>query len=176
MQALAIIVLCTCTAIVYGILQDQVTARVCVEYFTIGHPRIFATESPTLLAVGWGVVATWWVGLLLGVGLALAARTGEWPKRDVRSLVKPLAILMGITAAFALLAGVVGYLLADAGAVILLEPLASRVPAEKHVAFLTDLWAHLASYLVGGVGGIVVIVRVWRSRGRPDVRREGRRP
>ena len=33
-------------------------------------------------------------------------------------------------------------------------------------AFLADLWAHSASYLVGFVGGIVLLVRVWRSRGR----------
>jgi hypothetical protein len=35
-QCLKIIMLCLLAAIAYGILHDQVTARVRVEYFTIG--------------------------------------------------------------------------------------------------------------------------------------------
>jgi hypothetical protein len=73
-----------------------------------------------------------------------------------------LLLLMGVCA-FA--AGVVGFLLGRRHVVFLLEPLASRVPGEKHARFLADLWAHSASYFVGFVGGVVVIVRVWRSRG-----------
>ena len=53
MHALTIVVLCIGMAITYGILHDQVTARVCVEYFTIGHEPIFGTDSPTLLGLGW---------------------------------------------------------------------------------------------------------------------------
>lgn len=56
-QSLLIVLLCIGSAIGYGIAHDQITARVCVEYFTIGHPRVFDTESPTLLALGWGVIA-----------------------------------------------------------------------------------------------------------------------
>jgi hypothetical protein len=33
--------------VVYGIVHDQVTARVCVEYFTVGHPPVFQTNSDT---------------------------------------------------------------------------------------------------------------------------------
>ena len=66
MESLKIIALCIFSAVLYGILHDQVTARVCVEYFTIGHPPVFATESPTLLAIGWGIIATWWGRAVLG--------------------------------------------------------------------------------------------------------------
>ena len=52
-----IVLLSIASAIGYGILHDQVTARVCVEYFTIGHPPVFSTDSPTLLALGWGTIA-----------------------------------------------------------------------------------------------------------------------
>ena len=41
MEILKIAGLCILSAIFYGVLHDQVTARVCVEYFTIGHPPIF---------------------------------------------------------------------------------------------------------------------------------------
>lgn len=37
-ESLKIVLLCIVAAIVYGILHDQVTARVCAEYFAIGHP------------------------------------------------------------------------------------------------------------------------------------------
>ena len=82
MQVLAIVALCIGAAVVYGIAHDQITARICVEYFTIGHPPVFATDDPTLLGLGWGVIATWWVGLMLGIFLALAARAGRRPPRD----------------------------------------------------------------------------------------------
>ena len=151
-------------AIFYGILLDQVTARICVEYFTIGHEPIFGTEDPTLLGLGWGVLATWWVGLLLGVPLAIAARAGGRPKREVATLIKPIALLMLISAIGALTAGVVGWNLAEQELVEIIGPLARDVPKEKHVPFLADAFAHNGSYAIGFIGGVVMIVRVWRSR------------
>jgi len=164
MKAMRIIGLCVLAAVVYGIAHDQVTARVCVEYFTIGHPRVFDTESPTLLALGWGIIASWWVGLLLGAPLAFAAIRGPRPKRSARSLLRPVAMLLVCMAGTALVAGVLGFALANSGVFFLVEPLASRVPGDRHVVFIADLWAHSASYLTGFVGGIVLINRVWRSR------------
>jgi hypothetical protein len=168
-QSLAIVLIAIGASVLYGIAHDQVTARVCVEYFTIGHPPIFATEDPTLLGIGWGIVATWWVGLILGVPLAAAARAGSRPKRSAGSLVRPLGWLLVVMAICALVAGVTGWLLARNGTVILLGPLARKLPADRHVPFIADLWAHSASYLVGLVGGVVMIVRVWRSRRRNPI-------
>jgi hypothetical protein len=167
MHSLAIIGLCVLAAIVYGIAHDQVTARVCVEYFTIGHPPIFDTESPTLLGLGWGVLASWWVGLFLGIGLALAARAGKRPRRQVRSFVVPVALLMAFTGCAAVAAGVAGYCLASLNLVKLVGPLAVEVPPHRHVVFLADAWAHGASYVVGTVGGLGLIVHTWRSRRQP---------
>lgn len=156
--------MCVVAAVGYGIVHDQVTARVCVEYFTVGHPPIFGTNDPTLLGIGWGIIATWWVGLLLGVPLAVVARAGSRAKRSVGSLVRPILCLLAVMAISALTAGIVGWLLACGGAVFLVGPLAREVPADRHIPFLADMWAHSTSYLVGLVGGIVVMVRVWRSR------------
>src|SRR4051812_1038027 len=94
MKTLAIVALCVCLAVAYGIIHDQITARICVEYFTIGHPPVFNTSSPTLLGLGWGVIATWWVGLILGVPLALVSRLGPWPKKTVTSLIRPMLKLL----------------------------------------------------------------------------------
>ncbi len=90
MQFLGIILMCILAAVAYGIAQDQIAARVCVEYFTIGHPPIFDTDDPTFLGLGWDIIATWWVGLLLGVPLAIVARVGSRPKRSLNSLIGSL--------------------------------------------------------------------------------------
>src|ERR1700752_554669 len=90
MQSVKIVFFCMLAAVGYGIVHDQFTARVCVEYFTIGHPPIVNTDSPTLLGLGWGVLATWWVGLFLGIPLAVAARVGNRAKLSSGQLVRPV--------------------------------------------------------------------------------------
>jgi len=166
MQFVLILGLSIISCVIYGIAHDQVTARICVEYFTIGHPPVFNTTSPSLLGIGWGIIATWWVGLILGIPLAIASRAGKWPRRDAASLVRPIAVLMLACGVCAFAAGVIGHYLAAGGKVWLLEPLASRVPQDRHVAFLTDLWAHCAGYFAGFAGGIILVVVILTGRAR----------
>src|SRR6266513_2858429 len=98
MEFLKIVGLGILAAVSYGIIHDQTTVRVCVEYFTIGHPPLIPSTSPTLLALAWGVVATWWVGLPLGFTLASAARLGHRPKLLAAQLT-PLILRLLATAA-----------------------------------------------------------------------------
>jgi hypothetical protein len=172
METLKIIVLCIASAVMYGIVHDQVTARVCVEYFTIGHPPVFHTDSPTLLGLGWGIIATWWVGLFLGILAALVSRPGSWPKYRADLLFRPICGLVLIIGCASLVAGIAGYFLASAGRVWLIEPFASRVPESKHTAFLADFWAHSAAYGVGFLGGIAVCAWVLYRRWRMGKRQE----
>jgi len=162
--------MCVATCVVYGILHDQITARICVEYFTIGHPPAFGTDDPTLLGFGWGIIATWWVGGLLGIPLATACRAGRWPKREPRTLWRPLFRLMVVAFIFGALAGLAGWIAASNGWVYLVGSIADRVPSDRHVPFLIDLWAHSASYLVGAVGGVILIVLVLLGRQRDHLR------
>lgn len=165
MEFLKIIALCPVAVVAYGIAQDQVTIRVCLEYFTIGHPRLFSTESPTQLAIAWGVIATWWVGASLGTLAAIVSRVGSWPKRTAAQLARPLGKLLLVTSASAIFFGVLGYFVARAGGVILVEPFASEVPA-KHIPFLAALWSHLAAYVIGTLGSLVICVQTLRARWR----------
>jgi hypothetical protein len=165
MESLQIILRCVLAAVTYGVLHEQVTARVCVEYFTIGHPPVFATDDPTALAFGWGVIATGWVGLFLGVPLAFAARAAPRPRLTARQLVRPLAALMGCVGFLAFVAGIVGYHREPPDFARLLD-IFERVPPEKHAAFLADPWAHSASYLFGLVGAIALWVWAWKKRGK----------
>ena len=168
MESAKILILSVAAAIAYGIVHDQVTAHLCVEYFTIGHPPVFPTQNPTLLAFAWGVSATWWVGVLLGVPLMLAARAGRRPKLPARALVKRVALLMACTGLLALVAGIIGYVAAREGELVLFGALAKRVPAEKHVLFLTAACAHTVSYAAGFILGIELCVSTWRRRGDID--------
>ena len=164
MQFILIILLSVFSAIVYGIIHDQITARICVEYFTIGHPPIFNTESPTLLAFGWGVVATWWVGLMLGFPLACAARLGSSRALTATELIKPIAILLGVMGLGAILAALIAFIFASNGSIQIPAVFASTLPSQKHIPFLVDMWTHSASYFFGFLGGIALIVRIWRKR------------
>ena len=165
MQPGLIILLCVGSAITYGIIHDSITARVCVEYFTIGHdPNVIPTDDPTLLAIGWGILSTWWVGLFLGIAVSIAARVGSRPKRTALSLVRPLIYLMLIMAFFATISGFAGFVLAKNKMITMTPELAEKVAHHKHAVYLACFFAHTASYWVGFIGGGIQIAIVWISR------------
>jgi hypothetical protein len=169
MQYLSIIFLSVAMCVVYGIVHDQATARICVEYFTVAHPPVFRTENPTLLAFGWGTIATWWVGVMLGIPLAFSARVGSRPKRSAVSLIRPMLVLFACVGVLAFASGLAGYFAASRGLVTVLPPYEFSIPPEKHVAFLVDLHAHNASYLGGFIGGLFLIAWVWWTRIRMEI-------
>lgn len=163
-ESVRIVLFAMLAAIGYGILHDQVTAHLCVEYFTIAHPPVFPTESPFLLALGWGILATWWVGLGLGSVLAAAARLGSPPRLGVGELRWPILLLMAASALAALLAGLCGALLAATGAIPVPGGWAAIIPPDRQVAFAAAAWAHTASYASGGLGGLIIIGGTIRRR------------
>jgi hypothetical protein len=166
MEALKIIAMCLFAGSVYGILHDQVTARVCLEYFTVFHPDVFHTQSPTLLAFGWGILATWWEAFFVGLLLAMAARSGSRPRFSANELIPKVALLMAAMGFLALVAGISGYFLQGLG----MEYYATNIPKQIRHTFYADVWAHTASYLGGFVGGLILCLSVWRSRGERRAR------
>jgi hypothetical protein len=165
-ESLKIILVCVAAAICYGIVHDQFTARICIEYFTVFHSPIFGTQSPTLLGIGWGVIATWWVGAFLGIMLAVAARAGSRPKLTAIALLRPIGKLLLTMAACAALSGFLGFVLAENNIVFPPDWVASCLPVTSHSRFVADWWAHNASYLSGFLGGIVVCIMAFRRRSR----------
>lgn len=164
MESLKIVLLSMLACVAYGVVHDQITVRICVEYFTIGHPPIFPTMDPTVIGLAWGILATWWVGAALGAGLAIVARIGSRPKRQAATLARPVLILLVVAASLAAVAGVAGNVAASQGWIWMVGPLADRVPDHRHVGFLTSLWMHNASYAGAFAGGAFMLARVWRSR------------
>jgi hypothetical protein len=142
-------------ACAYGIAHDQVTAHLCVEYFTVAHVRVFPTESATLLAMGWGIIATWWMGAALGVIIAVAAmrvvanaesrarhqaRVGAGGRDGrMRPNRRDCWIRRGI-----------------AGDVAVPASIAANVPVGSHDRFVAVWWTHLASYASGLAGTLLL--------------------
>ena len=164
MEYLKIILLCVSAAIGYGVVHDQITARVCLEYFTVFHPSIFATQSPTAMAFGWGVIATWWVGLFLVLLLALAARAGPRPKQTAAEQLRPVAQLLLVMACCALGAGLAGFGLVSRR--FLAEPqwITPALGFCSYRAFVADGYAHTASYASGFFGGLALCILQYRKR------------
>ena len=151
MEAIKIVLFCVLAAISYGIVHDQVTAHLCVEYFTIAHPTVFPTQSPFLLALGW------WVGLPLGLAAAAAARIGTQRRLALTDLRPMIFWLLAVMAMSALIAGATSAYLVASGRMSVPGGWGPYIPEGKWVAFSADAWSHLASYAVGLLGGLFVI-------------------
>ena len=167
MNRARIILLCVLAACGYGIVHDQVTVRVCLEYLSVAHPPLFPTGSPTLLALCWGVAATFFIGLVFGGVLAVIAHAGPLPPLPAARLRKPVGTLLAVMGLSAFAAGVTGYALTRSGLLPVPDNVDRIVPAGKHARFMAVWFAHLASYGVGLTGGALVCLRVWDARGRP---------
>lgn len=78
-KAPAIRIICEAVllSVVYGIAHDMVTAHVWVEYFTVHHAKVVDSTSPVVMALVWGVLATWWVGAFAGILLWAFAAAGS---------------------------------------------------------------------------------------------------
>jgi hypothetical protein len=157
MEAVKIVLFCVLAAVGYGIVHDQVTAHLCIEYFTIAHPPVFPTRSPFLLALGWGIIATWWVGFPLGLAAAAAARIGTWRRLSLAEIRPMIFWLLAVTAISAFIAGATGAYLVASGRMPVPGGWGPFIPQSKWVAFSADAWAHLASYALGFIGGLSVI-------------------
>jgi hypothetical protein len=168
-QKAKIILLSTVAAMGYGVVHDQITARLCVEYFTIAHPPLFHTTSPTLLGICWGIAATFGVGIVLGVVLALVSQSEGPPSTPIPRVVRLIVCLLAVMAICASLAGLFGVELSRRSIVGFPAFLPAAIPASQHDRFMAVWFAHGASYLVGITGGLLVIVRIWLERGRPRV-------
>jgi hypothetical protein len=122
-----------------------------------------------LLGIGWGIVATWWVGMLFAVPMILAARAGSRPALRASELLTSIASLLACMAASAVLFGITGYVLARKGVLDTDWLRFSPLPAMRY-RFMADWWAHSASYGAAFVGGVVLCVVTYRRRLPPRVR------
>jgi hypothetical protein len=159
-------------ACIYGIANDQVSARVCPEYFTQGFHRkmieensdgwlkrtLLTTKSPTKLGLIWGTIATWWMGGILSIPITLAARFPlGLPKIGVKELVKPTGIALAGMGAASLVAGVKGYIEAQHHKHQLHTiPGTGGVPHAALTRWYADAKAHEVAYTSGTITGLLL--------------------
>src|SRR5262245_66503921 len=97
-----ILLLCVLAEVAYGVVQAQVSARLCLEYYTAFHPLTPGVRDPTLLGLLWGFLGSWWVGIVLGVAAGLTARVGSAPPLSARDLLVPVLVLLAFQAGVSL--------------------------------------------------------------------------
>lgn len=167
MRKVFLLTLCTVTS--YGIIHDQITVRLCPEYFTLAHPPLFHTASPTLLALSWGVAATVGIGAGFGVLLGLVSQSPGLPPISIPKLWNLLLRLLSAMAVAAALTGCVGFELSRLAIISCPSVWAEFVPASRHNQFMAVWFAHCASYLVGLGAGVFLVFRTWDQRQRPRI-------
>jgi hypothetical protein len=145
-------------SVVYGIAHDMVTAHVCVPYFTEYHPKIIASDSPVVMALLWGLIATWWVGLYAGILLAVVNVAGPLPRVPWALMRKRLAIVMVALLVVATVVLALGYFV-----------FYSEVRPSFDRRFSAVAQTHLFSYVAAAaatlglaVWNTVTRVRLWR--------------
>ncbi len=169
MKSAQVIILSILAACAYGIVHDQITVRLCPEYFTVAHPPLFQTTSLTLLALCWGVAATAGIGAAFGLLLARVSQSGGAAPSSIARLARLILALLAAMAVSSFLAGILGYELSRRGWLSLPVAVTVQIPALQHDRFMAVWFAHGASYLVGLGGGTLLCFSIWQARGRPPV-------
>lgn len=165
---LHIIAVCIVAMTVYGVVQDQFSARLCPEYFTVGHPPIEGLTDPTLLGLAWGFLGAWWGGLLMGASLGLTATLGDPATRlSLREVLPGVGVVMGVIALGTLLAGASAWVNGGVVGLSLGGPLGQAVPEASHRAFFTVACAHFGTYVTAVAGSVALcLLAAWQRRAR----------
>lgn len=156
-SAARIVLECTLLSCVAGIAMDMVTAHVAVEYFTIHHPKVVESTSPIVMALVWGIGASWWFGAICGGVLAVVNQRRSFP-------LSVAAVRSRMIAACAVLWAVLMSILASVYVLLGLAPL-KRTPTFDHDRRLMAVAVtHMTEYVLGAVALVVVASLVWRAK------------
>ncbi|MFT3913668.1 MAG: hypothetical protein QM704_06060 [Anaeromyxobacteraceae bacterium] len=149
-------------AIIYAILNDELTAAISPGYF-LEAKGVRASALPFRLAVALvAVKGSYWVGLLLGTALLVANNpSSRWPPLPYASLGRiALVPVVGATAG-----GLAGGALFRFAGLGLEESAAAFVGWGPEVpGFLTAWGVHAGSYAGAALGGMAAVILVIRAR------------
>jgi hypothetical protein len=149
-------------AMIYGIVNDQITSRISWEYFYYGKEldEILGPQTPpdswrlSLQAARIGMMATWSAGAVIGVAILIANNPRRTlPQLSYPILLRLLPMIAIITIAFAILGGVLGYF----GLLTPLQQDFGDMVAEdlwRPRRFMCTWGIHLGGY----VGGVIAIL------------------
>ena len=139
-----------------GICLDLVTAHVAVEYFTVHHPKVVESKSPIVMALIWGVGASWWFGAIGGLFLAFVNSRRQVPftAKAIRPMVwrACASLWASMIALLGLVYGFIG-----------LIPIRQRRPTfDFDRRLMSVALTHMTEYVLGTITVVIMAVIVWR--------------
>ena len=166
-KALMITAVLTATPLVaglYGVLHDQLTYTVAPEYYTcFKFPQFGLSPElvaiPRLGAAAVGFLATWWIGIPIGLGLAVVLLFHP-AGAILRAYLKGMLVLICTALAFGLAGLMLGFLFFARMADNWLLP----EGVTQAGRFIAVGCMHNGSYLGGLVGLILAILHLVRNR------------
>ena len=169
----AFLLACVAVAIVYGILNDQITSRISWEYFYYGKDLapIIGPQTPpdpwalSLQAIRIGVEATWSAGLILGVAMLIANNPSAHPRLPYRRLFAQLPRIIAMTVIAAAIFGFAGYQFWLNSMGSDLAEIARNNLWRPH-RFLMVYGIHLGGYVGGIISLIVTFITIRLERRR----------
>jgi hypothetical protein len=150
----------------YAAVQDQVSARLCPEYFTHFHNPIPGLSDPTLTGIAYGFLGAWWGGALFGYFAGITATVGKRPPLAVRQLLLPMGLAVAAVAGVSAITGGAVALYADGLMVEVNQYAAGPVPAARRRWLLVVCCYHLAAYVSAVVASLTCCVWIARERAR----------
>ena len=164
---------CVILALLYGVLNDQITTTISWEYFAYGkfaHDTLPPGEPPNSPRFRWeaakiGMKATWTAGLVIGVALLLAnnPRKDGRPRLPYRRLFRYVAVVFATTVVFSACLGLLGYF----GAFVSFNEDFRDMLANdewRPRRFMAVYGVHLGGYAGGLLGAALAVVLVIRAR------------
>ena len=160
-----LVALAAISAAIFGALHNQLSYSVGPSYFhALKFPQFGIAEgtAPRFGAAQVGVLASWWMGALVGLpafvlGLFTVPRAQSYLAAGIGAIG-----LVLVLATFFALAGLVGGLLADATG--LLDAVLTLPQGVERSDFLRAGFMHEAAYVAGGLGALLAIWPMRRAR------------
>ena len=142
-----------------GIALDLVTAHVAVEYFTVHHPKVVESKEPLVMALVWGVGASWWFGAIAGLVLAIVNATGPMPRQ-------PKEVLIQVAKACGILWLIFMLILGSCYFGFGMLPIKHDAKFEGNRRIMAVAVTHMSEYVLGAVVLVVLSVTNRRAQRR----------
>lgn len=142
---------------IYGALHDQITFTISSEYFTVYKFEQFGFQdwgnnNPRLTTALIGFLATWWVGLYIGIIQGLVGLIHKSPKLMFKYVFNSVLITLGIAIVFGIFGGIIEAVSGEA------DPSCFPYNIQDCRSFFIVGSIHNYGYLGGEIGAIMGLV------------------
>lgn len=151
------ILIATLLAGIYGALHDQITFTISSEYFTIYKFEQFGFQdwgnnNSRLTTALIGFLATWWVGLNIGIVQGLVGLIHKTPRLMFKYTFNSILITLGIAVLFGIFGGIIEILTGET------DPSCFPYEIQDCKSFFIVGSIHNYGYLGGVIGAVLGLV------------------